>query len=436
MASINEKITIGDIKLQNFAKPPLLAGKYTLEVKVNLANVKDKAGKEIEYKDGSLSFTVSAPRFSLAASDIYSVYPLAASSGAYHSTFPHIVFTRKTLPWERVIGTDADDQNPWLALLLLTDKEMSDNGVVISEMPIAEITPSLVPNVISPNIKIEKWEEKLGFAEIMHLPLSLFKEIAPFPTTEMPFLAHTRQVDMLNKENAEINPKGWFSVVIGNRLPQKGYNNHVFLISMEGHEKTLNQPQAEKSVRLIVLNHWSFWAEGYTFTDIVKQLSESLDGFRIKSNDISSSTIKNEGIIKALEHGYTPINHQWRNGSKTVSWYRGPFVPADVTTAPKYVYTSADKALRFDSSTGMFDISYSSAWQLGRLLALQNPRFSTALSNWKTDYEREKPLRIAREILSDKKNGIEIKPEQISDFSHLAESDEILTDLLMEFWNT
>jgi hypothetical protein len=42
-----------------------------------------------------------------------------------------------------------------------------------------------------------------------------------------------------------------------------------------------------------------------------------------------------------------------------------------------------DAANHYNPQTGLFDVSYGTAWQLGQLLALQNQSFSTALYNWK-----------------------------------------------------
>ncbi|HWF77863.1 MAG TPA: hypothetical protein VN694_11885, partial [Caulobacteraceae bacterium] len=45
--------------------------------------------------------------------------------------------------------------------------------------------------------------------------------------------------------------------------------------------------------------------------------------------------------------------------------------------------SSADAATRYDPASGMFDLSYAGAWQMGRLLAVQDKRFSTLLVNWR-----------------------------------------------------
>ena len=51
-------------------------------------------------------------------------------------------------------------------------------------------------------------------------------------------------------------------------------------------------------------------------------------------------------------------------------------------------FSCADAALRYNSDTGMFDASCAAAWQLGRLLALQDQAFAQALFRFRTDYQR------------------------------------------------
>jgi hypothetical protein len=46
-------------------------------------------------------------------------------------------------------------------------------------------------------------------------------------------------------------------------------------------------------------------------------------------------------------------------------------------------FASADAASAYDPDTGLFDISYAAAWQLGRMLALGSKSFSVALHNWR-----------------------------------------------------
>jgi len=47
---------------------------------------------------------------------------------------------------------------------------------------------------------------------------------------------------------------------------------------------------------------------------------------------------------------------------------------------------SGDELVRYNPTAGMFDVSYSAAWELGRLLTLQNKRVSVDLFNWKRSH--------------------------------------------------
>jgi predicted aconitase with swiveling domain len=88
----------------------------------------------------------------------------------------------------------------------------------------------------------------------------------------------------------------------------------------------------------------------------------------------------NGAVQTALKLGYAPLPHNLRQGSRTVSWYRGPLVPVpDVARTVDKIFVNADAALQYDKDTGLFDVSYAAAWQLGRLLALQAPEFAWAL---------------------------------------------------------
>ncbi|MCK5237472.1 MAG: hypothetical protein KAR06_10865, partial [Deltaproteobacteria bacterium] len=62
---------------------------------------------------------------------------------------------------------------------------------------------------------------------------------------------------------------------------------------------------------------------------------------------------------------------------------------------------TADEAVRYDPETGMMDISYASAWQIGRLLALQDKEFSVSLYNWKRSSTIETVMAFERQILEE-----------------------------------
>ncbi|NJL53322.1 MAG: hypothetical protein HC930_16165 [Hydrococcus sp. SU_1_0] len=61
---------------------------------------------------------------------------------------------------------------------------------------------------------------------------------------------------------------------------------------------------------------------------------------------------------------------------------------------------AADKLVCYNSENGMFDVSYASAWELGRLLALQDSHFSLNLSNWKREHLKEVTQNNQQELYS------------------------------------
>ncbi len=102
----------------------------------------------------------------------------------------------------------------------------------------------------------------------------------------------------------------------------------------------------------------------------------------------------NADVKNRLDQGYLAFRHFTRTGDQLVSWYRGPLIPASdaeflLSFLQKDTFhlpvKSADALSIFDQNIGMFNLSYSAAWQLGRLLALSSQQFAVALYQWKTD---------------------------------------------------
>lgn len=106
---------------------------------------------------------------------------------------------------------------------------------------------------------------------------------------------------------------------------------------------------------------------------------------RLPDLDAPSSTEVNVAN-NYLKMGYVPLPHQFRRGGKSVSWYRGPLVTGPIAkTIPDDLFPvhCSDELLRYHTDYGLFDVSYASAWELGRLMALKSKRISVDLYNWK-----------------------------------------------------
>jgi hypothetical protein len=430
--------------------PGLPDGEYQLTVS---QRVKDSVGNLIS--DDSLSnsykFAVLGDRFRLKNPDavVYTVFPAANGSGEYSTVLPHVVFTKSTFPWSRYptskelvkppppgTGTDANVPT-WLTVLLLDEDDVSQypslslepgNATIGDLFPTKLFAQSTLCNNYSyfeqakDTSAIELNEQLSDTIQVLDIPLALFWKIAP-TIDDLSLLAHVRKVSLVNKPTmngiSDVGePVGSFSIVFGTRLPQTGKRTFAYLVSLEELEPFLptdedggppdgNSFDSSLFLRLAVLKSWSFSSTGETAT-FVDQLLR-LNGRKLDSptNAVNSNlrllySGSNTLVRNALDMGYVPLNHELRTGGKTVSWYRGPLVPYSITTPGlSFPIASPDQAMVFDPTTGMLDNSYAAAWAAGRMIALQDKAFSTALYNWKKGLTQQAVNSIEEEIMQE-----------------------------------
>ncbi len=425
--------------------PQLVAGKYKV-----VANLAVEEGNPSDFAETEKYFWVGAPRFTIEDSAIYSVYPPAGLSGRFESTLPHIIFNRRTLPWERSIDGKSHEHTafntkqlggsaPWMALIMLSEEEIRGSGVATDAvLRHKDSLETLRNDLFAPEIDVndsngknptlDPWEVRGAVYDVIDLPLQLFKHVVP-AKNDLPYLAHVRKVIVnQNKESADIGDEGYFSTLICNRLParsetkDKTIQNTVFLVSLEGfHNYYLTENYIEtkgkSKVRMVVLHSWNFLvAPGKNFLEFCRGLQVS--PFKMNYPERVTDDLK-----MAYDYGYTLLPQLTRNGTNTYCWYRGPFNPNFLPAKPQtIVFKTADEALRFDYNTGLLDISYAAAWQLGRMLALKDKTFSSALYQWKVQAKRNAVKATALQQLSsmlprqDSKTADQSLEDQTRDF--------------------
>lgn len=423
--------------------PAMVAGKYTTEVNQHI--IKDNVS--IQDIKKTFDFGVDAARFTLNPNDIYSVYPPTNKSGNYSESLPHVVFTRRTLPWERTLDgqlpvfqrstTPEEKRNPqdsppvpWMALLLFDEEEM--NHLQINKNTLAAVVqPNTEDGIIRPEIfdtkastrdvlKLMEWEKATDGCFTIDLTKEQFETSIP-SMESLSLLAHAKEVSIENKDKegiTDINAdgNGVFSVIVGNRLPSSGKQNTAILVSLEGYTNYLKDASPKKNIpagskiRLVVLASWNFIDSGNAS---FLQLANS---FEIKSINIQR---ENEAIELRpyFDSGYVPLEHLTRTGANTIAWYHGPFVPKLLPATSKTIsFSSSDAALRYDDATGFFDVSYATAWQLGRILALQNQEFSKTMLNWRisqTQIEAGKTKEAVINAILEDESDIHLKDKVI-----------------------
>ena len=373
----------GEMRFHQWCEPPLTAGLYRLDAA--------QTSPELEAAFATaLDFVVDAPRFAFLPTDVYSVYPPKGQVGEFGGTFPHIVLSRRTLPWERTLEPgsrrEPGDTTPWLALLTVS---AADFGGAFPELETRMVSALLDPGdkIAGPSgIKLLLHENPQHLCAMIDIPARLFSAIAP-SRCEIALLTHVREVNTGAKETAAYLGDGWHSVVVGNRLPRaepgNEVENRVYLVSLEGMAYVLppaaNAFDGKAFVRLAVLSTWSFRTrEGQGFKKAAAEMVS--DALRLPWDDNAGGDREaKERVQRALRMGYTALTHTTRLGEKTVSWYRGPLIPVPPGEPLDTFCPTADAALGYVPEDGMFDVSHAAAFQLGRLLGLQSRHFAQSL---------------------------------------------------------
>jgi len=108
---------------------------------------------------------------------------------------------------------------------------------------------------------------------------------------------------------------------------------------------------------------------------------------------------KNEAANQLLNIAKVPLEHQLKGGGKMISWYQGPFVNRNYSFdfeeflknnsnsfyKGNYLPDHADHLVLFNEDTKMYDMTYASAWQLGRLMIMNDNKVLQELKKWKYD---------------------------------------------------
>lgn len=386
--------------------PPLPSGMYEIPVTQTV-----KLDVEQERFAHTFSFYVSGEQFSLAEEDCNSVFPPEMSNGNFAITFPHIVFNRRTLPWERF----SSEKNTWLAVLLVNEDE---NPPKVQKGRVADLLFAKEDILSYPNLKIvpEAGESKETLCTYIDLDMPFFQKIAP-SKNDLKFLAHYRRVSTQQGEEAkgdELN----CSVVIANRVGKENTKSFAYLVSLENMGSYLPDDegtpskniQNKKKVRLIVLKHWEYYSndEGNHFKKELNDLSASPLRFPVETASQDPS------VQLPLQNGYLPLPHMLRTGEETLSWYRGPLVPFEQDKLPLPFPVATPDALHgYDGKMGVFDVSYAAAWQLGQLLTVENKEVSTQIYNWRKRIFTQASTKLALQNLKTKLGGNKLFEQKI-----------------------
>ena len=374
-----------EIKFIQYHQPALESGEYHISVEQTISDTEGRIPDGIKYNK-ELIFSVIGERFEpLKPQDIYAVFPPPESLGDHSNVLPHITVYRSTLPWERYPG-QSDENFTWLVLLLFRDSDFENEDdkpklktITLGEL-VARTSGGKFPEYVLDGVG-QTADETTSVFDIKKKYLA---DILP-TKADLDYISHIRKAEDLDVEITEdtteddIEEEKEFATVVCSRLPQPNGTSYVHLVSMEaryGDDGFDFQGAGDEDlIRFVSLANWSFSCVDpkQTFSEILKNLNRTPSTPRLPVNVNSTAE-------QTLAMGYVPFPHSLREGSQTVSWYRTPLATG--------FHSDTYEFLRYDSNLGLFDTSYAAAWQLGRMLTLQNSSIATSLYNWKRAFSQ------------------------------------------------
>lgn len=425
----------GAIRFYDNYVPTLPVGDYLINVtqRINPRNTKID-----ECHAASQVFSVQGPRYALPSEDIFSIFPPNNAVGIFDQFLPHVVLSKRELPWERNVFGDDDParQRPWMALLLFVEGEKIDGADALLAPHLPAWTPNRTMTAIIPAADFHhhpsgdgtlwpalesEWYESEQFlnetlSTIIDISPQAFAKAIP-GMADLPYLAHVRQVDPTAKESSvlKISRKGWYSIVVGNRLAdtpppgtkEPGKRNILHLVSLEGFQEYVSGrkaiPTGTARVRMISLKSWTFTClpqMGESFAQSMNDLLKDANGnpkrtdFRLPIPAPRDPSEEEAYAYRTIRNGYVPLRYQTRLGEQTYAWYRGPLSPIPiknfVSTKQRASgdpvtwkqFDTASAAVIYDRNYGIFDPSYGVAWETGRMMALADPYFGPKLLEW------------------------------------------------------
>jgi len=421
---------MANITLYDSHIPALDDGEYRIQV----TQILNAGAGSLPVSLADVIFRVQGEQYSLDEQQINSVFPPSNAMGDFSLVLPHVILNRSTLPWERYAADDKST-HPWLGLLLFSEDEQSGDPALdkFSQVNIAKSALGLtVPD-----------SEKNDLVSVIKIGKNLIEKVLP-QFDDLRLLSHVRAVNadktekavivcnrlpkmdcknilhLVSFENCFNGPKnlysntqfpgvtGDFTTLVSLKSWSFFCNDH-FIITKEVLDKyAVTLPDGSLiTAALYKIVDKEYFDEESLLNDLKSKLDKSFvfpagqpydiyNTFRtghlpyiLKHLNRQPSYLKLNNANAFATEGYIQLPYTLDTGKQINALYRGPLLntAADIIASPSAENTipleSADKAMRYLDAFDLLDCSYAAAWELGRMLALQNKNFSVALFQWK-----------------------------------------------------
>ena len=405
--TLTNDLPLGDLQLFDNYVPALTAGNWSIGV-THTVTQSNLTPVNTDPLSAQQTFVVSAPQFAIDPSEIVAQYPPNSSTGLYGQVLPHIVLKEPLLPWERKIN-DPSNTEPWLALLVLGADELVGAVESTVRATTTTVTDYLTAQagVYKPPIVKEDDVDGSDACSYIQITPATFQAVMPL-LAELRYLAHCRQANIQDKAIQGLGADGLFSVVVANRFPavpaaagDPPLQSIVHLVSVEGFEAAIADPTilaSAATVAMLTLASWTFQSlpsVSEDFRGLMEAIvsTETADGvtyhpqnlaLNLPPPQVDLADPVQKDLANRIADGYVPLGFHTRSGEETFGWYRGPFTPVlPAPLAKSAPFFTADAAMIYQNSYGVFDLSLASAWQIGRAAALADKSFGQTLFDFR-----------------------------------------------------
>ncbi|CAM1505214.1 Fc.00g108510.m01.CDS01 [Cosmosporella sp. VM-42] len=419
-----------------------------------------KTGEALDLPLPVQALKVSGPKFALRdPSDIHGVYP-APGQTEYAKALAHVVLSHPTIPWERDLRKgqpDGFNRMPWLAVLSFTEDELvfdkktfetagftqddevsSDYGTVSTKAGRLQQSTSVLSGLnavgsstdwkpadnVSPLLlSVETFKALFSGYDAQGNPswvdkadLSRFSLMAHLKETHGGFMASSYTGGDGGGSKVQ-QPQ--FSVVVSPRTgpPEVPAPTRVIshLISLEDLDRIdVSQASPSQFVGLVSLYAWDWMCvpeNQVDFRKVMANLGRSVRPLRIDDDrppppQGTKPTIADNWLADKLNAGFVPKQHTLLSGTETTSLLRGPLIPVLPSRNIIKAFSLFGEGLTLtDKTTGIADVSYSSAWALGRSLIMAEPTLTASLLRLRGQIHAEAVRRAKARALVKKGHG-------------------------------
>ena len=335
-------------------------------------------------------------------SAIFCVHPAPNQQGFFSTELPFMVLNDPAYPWMKVLSKGNNNDNtpfplPWLALIVVSEDDPHDEKKIVHSELKNETGGTIT--IIDKTTKGETEKDVFFHYEPSDISLCKANDEVHLVTVpkgilpnkeDRPWLTHCKKIDLSDVDDNIAQKDGFFSVIIANRFPpskqDRPTKNTVHLVAAHWYDGC--DLTKYEFVKMISLYHWDIYSE--------------------KANDNKSfvSLVENLSKSSISDGAFKP--HYLRTGEKTYSWYHSPILPFN--NFKRFDNLNGEEKFTSDGrliyNYGIFDVSYSAAFNLGKLVTLSHNKEAQQVVNWRKKQKIKEHLEKNKTFFENEKKDI------------------------------